>query len=225
MILLGTASPAAAKDFVHGGRVMTCKEAVAYRDTSLFADYVSAMDAFDAQREKRIAAVMKEMEVHLAGVDKELRTHDARMRKRIAVSLAGLAMAYAGKYAATAHRTGLSKLEKKALESLADRASDWRSIFIKYATDPDYKPELSDAIAVPVGFAASFFPTADAAWKVGTTAIDVGGALAERYITVKEAKLTAELLRASIKNLVTKMRLPAIKELLAIKDAIDKQCR
>jgi hypothetical protein len=223
-VLCALTASATAKDFVYAGRTMSCAEAAAYRDKTLFAEYVSAVDNFDAKRENRIAAVVKEMETHIATLTKDMHGMDSELRKRLAVVVAGLAMSYVGRHLATSGKPNLSPIEKKTLEGLADRATDWRAMFLKYATDKTYKPAAMDVVAVPIGFVAGFFPAADIVWKTGTSTIDVGTALAEHHIAKKDAKLSVEILRAGVKNIVTKMRMPKIQEILAIKDAIDTQC-
>jgi hypothetical protein len=229
LIVLGAlcagAAPASAKDFVYADRKMTCAQAVAYRDKQLFPEYVTAVDGFDAKREQRSAAVVKELEAHIAGLTKDLDLLDAELRKRLAVVVAGLVMSYAGKHVAASGRPDLSELEKKALQNLADRANDWRVMLLKYATDTSYKLEAMDVVAVPAGFAAGFFPTAEVGWKVGMTLNDVSTAVAEHHIAKRDARVTIEILRAGVKNIAAKMRMPRIREIQAIKEAIDVQYR
>lgn len=105
-------------------------------------------------------------------------------------------------------KPNISAIEKKTLEALADRSAAWNTFFLKLGTDKGFKPEANDVIQVPAGFAASFFPPAALTWTIGTTTIDVASAIAEQQIAKKDVKVSADDLRAGIKRITEKLRMP-----------------
>lgn len=226
VMLLGAllVTSAQAKDWTYGGKIVSCEKAVKYRDTELFMSYVTAIDNFDADREARAKKVIQGMEAHLPALLKELDSQDKILAKRVVTVVAGLTMAEIGRYMAVKGKPNISDIEKKTLQALAERSAAWQTFFLKLGTDKGFQPGATDVLQVPIGFAASFFPVAGWTFTYGTATIDIAAAIGEHHIAKKDVEVSAEMLRAGIKQITEKLRMPKIAELNVIKTSIDTQC-
>lgn len=229
VLLLSTtacfAHQAQAREFVFAGRTVSCTVAGKYRDTNLFPAYASALDNFDATREQRINAAIKEFEADVAKLAKDIEKADEVLTKRLAIAATGVVFgATAKKLSTVGVKTPLSEQEKKALEALADRGSEWTNIFMKYGTLGEV--DVTAIVAMPASFLLALTPfgTAQRVWALGNTTIDIVSAIAEAEITKGEKRLQASTIVARTKALAGKLQLPKIRELDILRAEIDKQC-
>lgn len=225
LISLAPTTQAQAKDFVYGGRVSTCKEAASYRDNQLFMEFVTAMDNFDATREKRINATLSALRADLHSLTKDLDSADAAKTRRIAVAVAGVILGQAAEKLSTVGvRPGGSDVEQKALAAIAGRGADWVSVFMKYGNDKQVDVGALATMPVSLLLAFSPFGAAQKVWSLGSAGIDIASSVAEAELIKGETRLTAALINQRAEALVGKLQMPRIHEVNQLKNEIDKQC-
>lgn len=218
-------NPALAKDFVYGGKVASCKSAGEYRDNQLFADFASAVDNFDSNREQRIEETIKSFSASVKELSKEIEDADEAKTKRISVAVAGVVLgAAATKVSTFGVKQLLSPVEKKALSAVANRGAEWSSIFLKYGLTGDV--DVLSIAALPASFLISFSPfgTAEKVWSLGNATIDIAFAIAEAEIIKGQSKIIAADLLARAEHLAKKLQKPRIDQLILLKNEIDSQC-
>jgi hypothetical protein len=218
-------SPAFAKDFVYGGRVVSCQSAGKYRDNQLFVDFASAIDNFDSNREKRIEETIKSFKVSVTELSKEIENADEAKTKRISAAVGGVVLgAAATKVSTVGVKQQLSLVEKKALDAVANRGAEWTSIFLKYGVTGDV--DVVSIVALPVSFLISFSPygTAEKVWSLGNTSIDIAFAIAEAEIIKGQSKIAKADLLARAESLAKKLQKPRIDQIILLKNEIDRQC-
>ncbi|MFD2645454.1 hypothetical protein [Pseudomonas japonica] len=214
-----------AKTFVYGARVTSCKAAASYRDKELFADFVTALNHFDATREQRINATLSALRADLQTLTKDLDSADAMKKRRIAVAVAGVILGKAAeKLASVGVRPGIGEVERRALEAVASRGAEWTSVFIKYSNDKTV--DVTSIATMPFSLLLSFSPfgLAKSAWTLGSAGIDIASAVAEAEIIKGETGLTRALIEQRAEALVRTLQMPRIQEVNALKNEIDKQC-
>ena len=214
-----------AKDFSFGGRVTSCAQAAVYRDNQLFLEFATAVDNFDATREQRINATVAALKLDVQLLTKGMDSADVNKRRRIAVAVAGVVLGQAaGKISTVGVKAPISQVERKALDAVAGRGSEWTSVFLEYGSTGDIN--VTAVAAMPMTLLLSFSPfgVAEKAWSLGNAAIDIASAVADAEIIKGEAKLTAAMTLQRAEALARKLQMPRIQEVSRLKNEIDKQC-
>lgn len=225
LLAMVCASAVQAREFVYGARVTSCKAAASYRDKELFADFVTALDQFDATREQRINAALSALRNDLKTLTRDLDSADAMKKRRIIVAVAGVAPGQAAEKLATVGvRPGIGDVERRALEAVGSRGAEWTSVFMKYGNDKTV--DVTAIATMPFSLLLSFSPfgLAKNAWALGSAGVDIASAVAEAEIIKGETGLTRALVEQRAEALVRKLQMPRIQEVNALKNEIDKQC-
>lgn len=218
-------SAAGAQDFSFGGRKDTCKYAAAYRDGQLYAEFANAIDNFDTTREARVNATIERFKADVNTLVSDIDKADALKQRKIAVAVAGIVLGSAAdKLATVGVKQTLSAVEKQAMKAVANRGTEWITVFIEYGTTGEV--DVTGIVGMPLSFLLSFSPygIAEKAWALGNAGIDMAAAIAEAEIIKGEAKLTAATTKARAEALAKKLQMPKIGEIIRLKNEIDKQC-
>jgi len=111
-------SAAGAQDFSFGGRKVTCKDAAAYRDGQLYAEFANAIDNFDTTREARVNATIERFKADVNTLVADIEKADALKQRKIAVAVAGIVLGSAAdKLATVGVKQTLSAVEQHATKA------------------------------------------------------------------------------------------------------------
>jgi hypothetical protein len=128
---------------VIGGRVISCEEAVEYRDTVLVRQYDALVRGYDAGRAQRKALVLAELQQHLDQAEIAWKKADAAQRGWVFGQIAALAVGIGGGATAkwATSRGALSAVEKAVAQEIHERGVyAVQKIAESAFTAPDIKP-------------------------------------------------------------------------------------
>ena len=214
--------------FNHGFNVLSCEEAIKFRDGELFLSYSDILDKYDPERETRINKIVQDFSKHANKLSKEWDHADKQARRKIAAAAAGLLIGEAASYYSKTALNGaknLTDIEKRALNALSERGTSWVVFFGQLSINKE--PDMKTLVGMPATFLMTFFDMS-VAGKVltfGTTGIDIMTALGERMIAENDFTKQSEILQKGAEKMLRSSRKVQLHELNKIKNDIDAQCK
>lgn len=212
------------KDFVFGIKTMPCEQAMKFRDTQLFQDFATIYDNYDAKKQERADATVKDFRLAVQEMAKKWDQADAAYKKKVGLAWAGVLIGKAAERVNIGIKANLTKQEDLAVKALKNRGAEWVTTFTQLGVAGE--TDVKGIVAMPMTFllTISGLGAAEAVWSVGTAAMDTAFDLAEREIVKKEYNQTSTELIKRAEVIIRKSQAARIGEINRLKNAIDTQC-
>ncbi len=214
----------AAGQFEFGGKRMSCNDAKQYRDTQLFEEFAQVYDNYDASKEERLEATLKEFRTAIKDIAKKWDQADVLFRKKVAVTWGGVLVGKIAEKSKIGVKANLTAQEKRAAEAVVNRGTEWTTVFSQYGLTGEADVKSLVAMPMTLLLTVSGFGVAEKVWSVGSAAMDTAFDLAEREIVKKEYNLTSSELIKRSEALIRKSQAAKVEEVLRFKNQIDNQC-
>ncbi|MCU7886351.1 MAG: hypothetical protein KZQ82_19355 [Candidatus Thiodiazotropha sp. (ex Lucinoma annulata)] len=214
---------------VPGVGVITCQQAVDYRDGKLFAEYEAALRTYDAGKEDRIRLVRQEFVAQKARIIQEWKSANEANKRKVAANAVGVALSGGG--LATAKwmntRTALTPIEKQGAEILIDRGTT----FIDTAISGGLTGDISTTglvllpVLTVVGIVASPVVSATVtAVGIGVGVIGLADSLWKYFIDEQDYANDANQFADALERLAEKSVSRQISDIMRVKNEIDQKC-
>jgi hypothetical protein len=215
-----------ARNVILDGVLMSCTSAVTFRDVALASEMNLASAKFDKDAERRRQMALAKFDADLLELTRGAEDASDEKWKKIKVAVAGSAIGVASAiYGGHGVKAGASEAERKYAEALIGRGIEWGTFFGKYVALKE--PDVTSLATMPVTLLLAIAPHAKAAGvtiAIGGGAIDIATAVAEAELEGDNAKKLRGNIRKRAHDLVSKLQMPRIAKLNAIKNDIDKAC-
>lgn len=203
---------------------MSCDDAKKYRDTQLFEEFAHVYDNFDANKEARLEATLKDFRTAVREIATKWDQADVLFRKKVAVTWGGVLVGKIAEKSKIGVKANLTVQEKRAVEAVVNRGLEWTQVFSQYGVTGE--ADLEDLVAMPMTLllTVSGFGVAEKVWSVGKAAKDTAFDIADREIIKNEYNLRSSDLIKRSEDLIRKSQAAKIGEVLRLKNQIDIQC-
>jgi hypothetical protein len=231
MLVALLCTSASAKDFalISGGGVMSCKQAVAFRDGPLLAQYDALAARYDSGREARLKAVQQEFATHRAALATEWKRASASQRRALWAN--GITLAMSAVSAGTGKwlkgQKNLSAVDKIAAEILIERGTSTSSVVVKAGLTETIDPK--EVLAIPVmtiaaAAGATIVGVIITTYAVTQGTIDTYFAWEQLKITDHDFAVQDAVFVKALDDVLARSSDAQIRRVNAMKNAIDAVC-
>jgi hypothetical protein len=227
-LLLG-AVPASAKNFATiNGKVVTCDEAFAYRDGTLYRSFAMLSSADETEREKRRKAAVADLSGHIAGLKTKWNESSAASRKKLAVGVTTFFLAAVIKKAgeSTIASGTADQVTKNYAKVAMDRSIEMQKTLVE--TGFGNPPSAASVAGMPFGTLAMVIPQLQLGAKVyeiGVFGIESAALVGDWYLNNFDYSQQIDQLEAAIRLIVSRSVAVKTSEFMKIKNDIDAACR
>lgn len=214
---------------IPGVGVITCEQAVQYRNGRLIAEYDAAFREYDTGRELRIQKVMAEFSVHKRQLIQAWDTTSSINRKKVVANGVGLVLSIGG--VATASwmnsRSGLTTIEKAVAGDLVNRGTTFTNTAISGGLTGNID-SVSLAL-IPVATVAAvigspIISVAVTAVGIGIGMLGVGFSIWEYFIDEQDYSQRSGVFINALEDLAERSVNNQLLAIIGIKNQIDAQC-
>jgi hypothetical protein len=228
-LLLLAASPVLAANLgsLPGGKVISCAEAVKYRDQELIKEYDAIAARYADGTADRQKLLDEKLNSELAKLDAEWAKTQPALRKRVAASWVALTLSVVGAATGSWAARRADPANKEAVKILVDRATVSSSAISSAVIGGNVS--VADVALLPVSAIAEVaFPPA----ALGLTVLSIGLGVIDQIDSLAEMELeksayegSAEVLKTALRSLAKKSVTNQLVQLNKVKDDIVKVCK
>lgn len=228
LLSLCNLNDASAKDFgkLPAGKMISCLEAVHYRDNILIKEYDAIVVRYADGTVDRQKLLQEKLEVELKKLDAQWSRTSDQLKKRVAGQWVAITLSVVGSATASWAKAKVTAQDKEAVGLLVERATNSSAIVANGTIGKQVS--VSDVALLPVSaVVAVAFPPA----SLGITVLSIGLGVIDQIenladLNLEEAayRTSADVLKTALRNLALKSVTNQLRRLSDVKNEIDRAC-